>query len=85
MSYPEPRTRLTRWGSPHLLGLLVVLAFLGHDVTMAAPRQALATIRPALTPGLDSVEASAAAPHLHGCRVHQTVLLKTQHSLQEAR
>ena len=59
-----------------LLGLLVVLAFLGHDVMMAVPRPALAADKPSLALRLDTLEASAAAPHPHGCDIGQTMVLK---------
>ena len=77
MSDPEPRMRPIRRVSRPLLGLLVVLALLGHDVMMAAPHPALAADRPSLALGLDTLEASAAAPHPHGCDIGQTMVLKT--------
>ena len=49
-------------GSRPVLGLLVVLAFLGHDVIMAAPRPALAAERPSLALTLDVLEASRVEP-----------------------
>jgi hypothetical protein len=65
-----------RWVSRPLLGLLVVLAFLGHDVIMAIPYPALAADRPSLALGLDTFETSVAAPHSHGCDIGQTMVLK---------
>lgn len=61
--------------SPALIGLLLALAFLGHDVVMAAPSPALAAERPSptLTPGLP--EPHARSPHPHGCDIGQTASL----------
>lgn len=58
--------------TPALIGLLLVLAFLGHDVVMAAPSAALAAERPPLTLALETLEAHASNPHPDGCDIGQT-------------
>lgn len=60
-----------------LIGVLVVLAFLGHDVMMAVPRHALVADGPSLALALDTFEAHAAAPHPDSCQTGQTMVLKT--------
>src|SRR5215207_6705293 len=69
MSNAGRRTRLMMRGSWHFLGLLVVLAFLGHDSLMAAPSPALAAERPSLARTVEAPEAHASAPHAHGCDI----------------
>ena len=77
----RPMRRVSR----PLLGLLVVLAFLGHDVMMAVPHPALAADRPSLALRLDPLEASAAAPQPQGCDIGQTMVLKASDApLREA-
>lgn len=60
-----------------LLGLLVVLAFLGHDLIMAVPHPALAAGRPPLALEPDTLAAHAAAPHPDSCQIGQTMVLNT--------
>ena len=76
MCDPDPRTRPMMRGSWRFLALLMVLAFLGHDVLMAAQRPALAAERPSLALTLSPLEASVVAPHPHGCAIGQTMVLK---------
>ena len=61
-----------------LLGLLMVLAFLSHDVIMAVPHPALAVDRPSLALGLepDTFEAHATAPHPDSCQIGKMMVLK---------
>jgi hypothetical protein len=73
---PEPRMRSLRRVFRPLLGLLVVLAFLGHDVMMATQRPTLAADRPSLALRLDAPEAHAATPHPNGCDIGQKMALK---------
>jgi hypothetical protein len=58
-----------------LLGVLVVLAFLGHDVIMAAPAPALAAGRASPAVTLDGVAPQASSPHPHGCTIGQPAAL----------
>ena len=76
MSNLKPRMRPIRRVCRPLLGLLVVLTFLGHDVMMAAPRPALDADRPSLALRFDPLEVLAAEPHPHGCDIGQTMVLK---------
>lgn len=76
MSDQDLHMRLMRRVSRPLLGLLVVLAFLGHDVMMAAPPPALAASGPARALEPDTFEAHAAAPHPDSCQIGQTMVLK---------
>jgi hypothetical protein len=65
-------------GSWPLLGLLVLLAFLGHDVIMAAPAPALAAERASAAVTLDGVAPQASSPHPHGCTIGQPAALGIQ-------
>ena len=76
MSDLEPRMRPIRRVCRPLLGLLVVLTFLGHDVIMAVPHPALAADRPSLALRLDPLEVLAAESHPHSCDIGQTMVLK---------
>jgi hypothetical protein len=78
MSDPGPRTRLKMRDSWPFLGLLVVLAFLGHDVIMAAPAPALAAGRASPAVTLDGVAPQASSPHPHGCTIGQPAALGIQ-------
>jgi hypothetical protein len=77
MSNLGRRTRPMMRGSWPFLGLLVVLAFLGHDALMAAPSPALAAERPSLARTLEAPEAHAWNPLSHGCDIGQAAALKT--------
>lgn len=74
MSNVGRRTRLMTRGSWPFLGLLVVLAFLGHDALMVAPSPALAAERPSLA--RTTLETHASAPHAHGCDIGRPAALK---------
>jgi hypothetical protein len=76
MSDLEPRIRPMQRVSRPLLGLLVVLTFLGHDVMMTVPHPALAADGPSLALEPDTFEAHAAAPHPESCQIGQTMVLK---------
>jgi hypothetical protein len=78
MSDLETGMRPMKRGSRALLGLLMVLAFLGHDVIMAVQHPALAVDRPSLALGLepDTFEAHATAPYPDSCQIGQVMVLK---------
>jgi hypothetical protein len=76
MSNAGQRTRLMMRGSWPFLGLLVVLAFLGHDFSMAAQSQARAAERPSLAFALTTLETHASAPHAHGCDIGRPAAFK---------
>jgi hypothetical protein len=78
MSNAGRRTQLLTRGSWPFLGLLVVLAFLGHDALMAAPSPALAAERPSLARTLEAPETHAWNPLAHGCEIGRAAALKTQ-------
>src|SRR5688572_30909274 len=77
MSNLTRRTRPMMRGSWPFLGLLVVLAFLGHDALMAAPSPALAAERSSLARTLEAPEAHAWNPHSDGCDIGRAAALKT--------
>jgi hypothetical protein len=77
VSHPGRRTRLMMRGFWPFLGLLVVLAFLGHDVIMAAPSPALAAERPSLALTLTTLETQASTPHAHGCDIGRPAVFRT--------
>ena len=74
VSNPGRRARLMMRGSWPFLGLLVVLAFLGHDFSMAAQNLVLAAERPSLA--LTTPETHASAPHVHGCDIGRPAAFK---------
>lgn len=77
----RPMRRVSR----PLLGLLVVLAFLGHDVIMAVPHPVLDADGPSLALEPDTFEVHAAAPHPDSCQIGQTMVLKVSDApLQQA-
>jgi hypothetical protein len=78
MSNAGRRTQLLMRGSWPFLGLLVVLAFLGHDALMAAPSPALAAESPSLAHTLEAPETHVWNPLSHGCDIGQAAALKTQ-------
>jgi hypothetical protein len=78
MSNLGRRTRPMMRGSWPFLGLLVVLAFLGHDALMATPSPALAAERSSLARTLEAPEARAWNPLSHGCEIGRAAALKTQ-------
>jgi hypothetical protein len=73
-----PRTPRKMRGPWPFLGLLMVLAFLGHDVIMAAPAPALAAGRASSAVTLDSAASQASSPHPHGCTIGQPAALGIQ-------
>ena len=79
MCHPDPRTRSMMRGSWRFLALLMVLAFLGHDVLMTVPPPALAD-KPSLALRLDPVETHAEVPHPHSCDIGQQMVLKVPDS-----
>jgi hypothetical protein len=63
-------------GSRPFLGLLVMLALLGHDAIMAAPSPALAAARPSLALTRETVAPHASHPHPHGCDSGRPAVLR---------
>lgn len=76
MSELGRRMRLNQRGSWSLLGLLLVLAFLSHDVIMAAPAPALAVEHP--SPALSQEVHALHTSSPHGCAIVRPAALETQ-------
>ena len=76
MIRPGRRTQRHSWGSWPCLGLLLVLAFLSHDLIMALPVPALAVERPSLVLTQDVPAIHASSPH--GCTIVRPAALETQ-------
>lgn len=81
MSNAGRRTRLMTRGSGLVLGLLVVLAFLGHDVIMATPHPALAAENPTLALTVNALQPHASTPVSHGCDIGRPAVLKAPDAL----
>ena len=64
------------WSTWPLLGLLVVLAFLGHDVIMVAPVSAVDAGELATAPIADPSVPHALASHPDSCQIGQTMVLQ---------
>jgi hypothetical protein len=64
------------WSTWPLLGLLVVLAFLGHDVIMIAPVSAVDAGELATAPIADPSVPHALASHPDSCQIGQTMVLQ---------
>ena len=76
VSHPGRRTRLMMRGSCPFVGLLVVLACLGHDVIMAVPSPALAAESASLALALTTLETHASTPHAHGCDIGRPAVFR---------
>jgi hypothetical protein len=72
----QPQTRSAR-PNPVLVGLLLVLAFLGHDVVMAAPASGAGPNELVRSSVPETIAPSAVAAHPHGCGVGQTMAPRT--------
>lgn len=64
-----------------VLGFIVVLAFLGHDIIMATPNPALAEESPTLALAQDALLPHASTPMSHGCDVGRPAMLKAPDAL----
>jgi hypothetical protein len=60
-----------------LVGLLLVLAFLGHDVLMAAPDASAGLNEEVRSLSPETIASSAVAAHPHGCGIGQTMAPRT--------
>jgi hypothetical protein len=60
-----------------LIGLLLAIAFLGHDVLMIAPNPASAAENSPPTLTVGSFNLNVSHPHPHGCGIGQAAALKT--------
>jgi len=72
----DPRTRLMMQGSWRFLALLMVLAFLGHDVMMVAPVSAVDAGESASALIADPSAPHAVDPHPDNCQVGQMMVLE---------
>jgi hypothetical protein len=76
MCNPDPRTRLMMRGSWRFLALLMVLAFLGHDVMMVAGVSPVDAGESASALIADPSAPHAVASHLDNCQVGQMMVLE---------
>jgi hypothetical protein len=58
------------------VALLLVLAFVGHDVAMALPTPSVVAVELPVAGSPEISELHAATPHPHGCQVVQEMVLK---------
>jgi hypothetical protein len=58
------------------LGLIVVFAFLGHDVVMTTPISAMTAQGPAHAETRDPPVSHVVAPHSEGCQIGQVMVLE---------
>lgn len=81
MSIREQATRVRAWRSRSgngrwlVVGLLVVLAFLGHDLLMAVPVGAVAPNTPAPAATSHTVARHSPVPHPTACQIGQSVVM----------
>jgi hypothetical protein len=64
------------WSLRPWLGLIVVFAFLGHDVVMTTPITAMTAQGPALAETGDPPVSHAVAAHPDNCQIGQTMVLQ---------